>query len=226
MVSQLSVQENLARIRSELASAPNPVTIVGVTKLQPVEKIEQALSAGLYSLANNYAQEGEKLMDHFAGKSIEWHFIGGIQSRKVKYLPAYHCVQSLDRKEIADSLSEKLKSQGKELRVLVEVNVGDEPQKSGVRIAELEQFLSYLSRLPGIRLRGLMGMPPPLEPVEARRPFFRLLRQFYDRYQSEFGFDCLSMGTSADYLIAVEEGSTMVRLGTTLFGARSPKKTG
>lgn len=218
----MSVKENLDRIRSELAGIQShPVALVGVTKFQPVAKLREAVEGGLRILGNNYAQEGQALMLELP--EVEWHFIGHIQSRKVKYLTDYRCVQSLDRLSVAVSLSEGLVSLGRALDVLVEVNVGNEPQKSGIEVPALPSFLDEVGKLPGLRLRGLMGMPPPLEPAEARRPFFRKLRELFDSQRGRAGFDCLSMGTSADYVIAAQEGSTMVRLGTVLFGER-PKK--
>lgn len=214
----MSVRENLIQIRASLEKIGRaPVRIVGVTKFQPVERVREAVDAGVGILANNYAQEGKKLRECLGDPALEWHFIGHIQSRKVKYLIHYDCVQSLDRVEVASALQERVQGP---LSVLVEVNIGAEPQKSGILATNMDFFLKELARFPRLRVRGIMGMPPPVEPVEGRRPFFKALRTLYDRYQSSFGFDCLSMGTSDDYLIAAEEGSTMVRLGQVLFGAR------
>jgi pyridoxal phosphate enzyme (YggS family) len=210
------VAARLAGIRAEIGG----VQVAGVTKFQPVEKVREAVAAGLKILANNYAQDGEKLMAELGGAAVEWHFIGHIQSRKVKYLTDYALVESLDRLSVAEALSQRAT---RELSVLVEVNVGGEAQKSGIAPAELEAFLDALGKLPNLKARGLMGMPPPLEPVEARRPFFKELRQLYDRYSKQYGLSTLSMGTSADYKIAVQEGATLVRLGTSLFGERPGK---
>ena len=185
--------------------------------------MREAIEAGLQVLANNYAQDGEKLIGLFGSRELEWHFIGHIQSRKVKYLTRYHCVQSIDRLPVATALNERLDVEKGNLRILIEVNIGNEPQKSGVSLDSLDAFLRELSHFSHLKLSGLMGMPPPLEPVEERRPFFRKLRELYDRYRQMYPFDCLSMGTSEDYLVAAEEGATMVRLGTALFGERPSK---
>lgn len=217
------VAENLRRVQEEvdrIAGRPGAVTIVGVTKFQPLEKVKEAIAGGLSHLGNNYAQEGDALLETFGENALNWHFIGHIQSRKAKFLTRYRCIQSLDRVEIARDLDRRIGEKGGSLDVLVEVNVGGEAQKSGIGPESLPKFLEELAPLANLRVRGLMGMPPPLEPVESRRPFFRQLRQLFEAHQ---GFDTLSMGTSEDYRIAVEEGATMIRLGTTLFGPRPPK---
>jgi pyridoxal phosphate enzyme (YggS family) len=219
-----AVGDNVARLREEIdrLAGPGKVTVIGVTKFQSPDKIREAVSAGLRHLGNNYAQEGESLLAALAGQEIEWHFIGHIQSRKAKYLVEYDCVQSLDRLEVARALEARLLAAGRKLDALVEVNVGGEASKSGVAPEAIGEFLEGLRPLSQLRVRGLMGMPPPLEPIESRRPYFRRLRQLLESLRGE-GLDCLSMGTSEDFRLAIEEGATMVRLGTVLFGARPPK---
>lgn len=215
-----AVADNLARVLEQLTHVGRSVSIVGVTKLQPVERIQEAVDAGIRILAVNYVQEGQTLFSSLRDFPGEWHFIGHIQSRKVKFLPAYQCVQSLDRMSVAHDLNEVLERIDKTLEVCVEVNIGSEPQKSGVLPDDLGPCLKELASLNRLRLKGIMSMPPFLEPVELRRPFFRRLKELFDRYQSSYGLETLSMGTSEDYLIAVEEGSNMIRLGTLLFGSR------
>ena len=211
-----TVASNLSAILdsiSRLTRKPEDIAIVGVTKLQPVALIREALAAGVKILANNYAKEGSALRMACGDLPAKWHFIGHIQSRKVKSLTDYDCIQSLDRISVAKELEKRLQG---DIEVLVEINIGGEAQKSGIASAALPDFLCELHAFPRLRVRGLMAMPPPLEPVEARRPFFQELRRLFDRHS----FDCLSMGTSRDYLVAIQEGSTMVRLGTALFGER------
>jgi pyridoxal phosphate enzyme (YggS family) len=208
----LRILERINRIRPG-----HNVEIVGNTKKQAAETIQKVVDQGLRILANNYIQEGKLLMPHFP--EAEWHFVGHVQSRKVKDLVDYDVVESLDRLEVAQKLDEKLSLLEKVTKVLIEINIGAEPQKSGIAPSELPTFLEQLKKMPHLRVAGLMGMPPPFESVEQRRPFFRQLKQLYDRY-APTGFEYLSMGTSQDYLVAVEEGANRVRLGTILFGSR------
>jgi len=218
-----TVAANLERVKKtieDLTGDPAAVVIVGVTKSQPLPRVQEAVDAGLARLANNYAQEGEQLMRSLAGYKGRWDFIGHIQSKKVKYLSDYDCVQSLDRLEIASLLDKRLTSIGKRLSVLVEVNVGEEKQKSGIAPDELENFLKHLEGYSALKVVGLMAMPPFLNPVERRRPFFQAMRKLYDKFKGEYSFEFLSMGTSDDYRIAVQEGANMIRLGTLLFGKR------
>jgi pyridoxal phosphate enzyme (YggS family) len=220
-----SIAENFARLNEEIGrlGGPGRVTLVGVTKFQPIEKVKEALAAGIRHLGNNYAQEGQVLIADVAGHDVSWHFIGHVQSRKAKYLIDYQCLQSLDRLEVAGILDGRLAASGRKLDVLIEINVGGEAQKSGIAPESLAAFREGLRPFSRLRVRGLMAMPPPLEPVEARRPYFRQLRQLFESALGDPDFDCLSLGTSEDYQLAIEEGSTMVRLGTTLFGPRPPK---
>jgi PLP dependent protein len=205
--------ENFLKIRDQLKK---DVTIVGVAKKQPIERVTELVDAGLRVLANNYVQDGKVLMAKFP--SLEWHFIGHIQSRKAKELVNYHLVESLDRIEIARILNGQLGT--RKLPVLVEINIGGEAQKSGIPPETLPDFLTSLQTFPNLVVKGLMCMPPPLNPPANRRAFFKNMKSLYDEHASRESFEYLSMGTSDDYRIAVEEGSNMVRLGTALFGER------
>lgn len=209
------VRRRLAAIHAEIG---DKIAVLGVTKAQPIETIRAAVAEGLTQFGNNYAQEGEPLLREWP--RAEWHFIGHIQSRKVKYLVDYHTVQSIDRLEIVSDLDKRIAALGRTLEFYVEVNIGDEAQKSGIAVDKLEGFLNSVAQFRHARLSGLMCMPPPLEPINARRPYFRRMRELFDRFRPTFGLKHLSMGTSADYRVAAEEGATMVRLGTTLFGER------
>jgi pyridoxal phosphate enzyme (YggS family) len=211
-----AIQDKLSR------KANHPVTVVAVTKKQPLSKIQEAVALGLRHFGNNYAQEGEFLQNSLSvSDKVVWHFIGHIQSRKAKELFPYQWIQSLDREKVADLLEGEASKKGKHFETLIEVNIGGEEQKSGIDLADLDRWISQGHRWPHLRLRGLMAMPPPLDPPEARRPFFKRLRETFERYKNREGWDTLSMGTSDDYEIAVEEGANMVRLGTCLFGPRA-----
>ncbi|NBX67420.1 MAG: YggS family pyridoxal phosphate-dependent enzyme [Proteobacteria bacterium] len=219
----ISIAENLEIIKKQisLVAKGRPIQLVGVTKHQPAEKVKEAIEAGLTALAVNYAQEGDELRLSIDNPSVQWHFIGHIQSRKVKYLTDYFCIQSIDRLEIAEDLNSRLEKVEKAIYALIEVNIGREPQKSGVLPERLSEFLDRASALPNLKVIGLMAMPPMLHPVEDRRIYFKEMFQLYQKFQPQYHFEVLSMGTSDDYLLAIQEGATMVRLGTCLFGKRS-----
>ncbi len=192
-------------------------TLMGVAKGQPLPVVKEAVDAGLKDLGNNYAQEGEALMKAIVG--VRWHFIGGIQSRKVKFLPGYDLVHSVDRLDILEALNKRLSLQNGKSEFLVELNLGDEENKSGISPSSLDAFVGASSHFSALRCRGLMVLPPPLFPVEARRVYFKQAREILTRHAA-LGWDCLSMGTSEDFEVALEEGATIVRLGTVLFGPR------
>lgn len=219
------LQDRWVAIRDEVRRLCPQATIVGVVKRQPPETIAGAVSAGLSHLGVNYVQEGEALRGGMS-QAANWHFIGHIQSRKVKALVPYDWVQSLDRSDIAIDLNRRLEEVGRVMNVLVQVNIGLEPQKSGVAPSEVPQLWELLGGLSHLRPRGLMAIPPPLQPVEARAQYFQAMRRLYESLGPSKSIDTLSMGTSEDFRVALMEGATMVRLGTSLFGPRvsdSPK---
>lgn len=206
---------NLAAVR---AGIPTHVTLVAVSKTQPAEAIREAYAAGQRDFGENYAQEWREKADALADlPDLRWHFIGALQTNKVKYLAgrvAY--VHTVDRAELARELSRRFGQKGAVALVFLEVNVGGEASKAGCAPAELPALASAVRGLPAVELVGLTGIPPP---GDDPRPHFRLLRRLRD----ELGVGALSMGMSADWRIAIEEGSTVVRIGTAIFGARPPK---
>jgi PLP dependent protein len=211
----VSVAERLAALRAAL---PAGVTLVAVSKTQPPEAIREAYAAGQRDFGENYAQEWRGKADALADLAeLRWHFIGGLQTNKVKYLAgrvAY--VHTVDREELARELSRRLAQKGAAARVLLEVNVGDEAAKEGCAPADAPRLASVVRALPGLELCGLMCIPPA---GQDPRPHFRLLRAL----REELGLRELSMGMSADWQVAVEEGATFVRVGTAIFGARPPR---
>ena len=150
-----SVSENLALIKEQMAlvAKGREIQIVGVTKHQPIEKVREAIAAGVTQLAVNYAQEGDELRLQIESDQVEWHFIGHIQSRKVKYLTEYSYVQSIDRLEIAEDLNHRLEKLDRAIYVLIEINIGREPQKSGVFPERLEDFLDRVSALSNLKVK-------------------------------------------------------------------------
>jgi pyridoxal phosphate enzyme (YggS family) len=203
------------RVRALRAEMPAGVTLVAVSKTQPAEAIREAYAAGQRDFGENYAQEWRAKADALADLAeLRWHFIGGLQTNKAKYLAgrvAY--VHTIDRLDLARELSRRLAQRGATARVFLEVNVGDETTKEGCAPEEAPALATAVAQLPGLELVGLMCIPPP---GEDPRPHFRLLRGLRDR----LGLRELSMGMSGDWLIALEEGATFVRIGTAIFGAR------
>jgi pyridoxal phosphate enzyme (YggS family) len=211
----MSVAENLAAVRGAL---PPGVTLVAVSKTQPAAAIREAYAAGQRDFGENYAQEWREKADALADLTdLRWHFIGGLQTNKVKYLAgrvAY--VHTVDREELAREISKRFAQRGAVARVLLEVNTGDESAKSGCAPDDAPRLCEVVRALPAVEVAGLMCIPPA---AEDPRPHFRLLRALRDR----LGLAELSMGMSADWRIAVDEGATLVRIGTAIFGARPPK---
>jgi PLP dependent protein len=210
-----SISENLARIRAAL---PAQVTLIAVSKTHPPEAIREAYAAGQRDFGENYAQEWRGKAEALADLAeLRWHFIGGLQTNKVKYLAgkvAY--VHTVDREELARELSRRLVQRGAAARVFLEVNVAGEASKEGCAPGDVPQLAAAVAALPGLELAGLMCIPPP---ADDPRPHFRTLRALRDR----LGLRELSMGMSADWPVAVEEGATFVRIGTAVFGARPPR---
>lgn len=211
----MSIAENLARIRAEL---PAHVRLVAVSKTQPPEAIREAYAAGQRDFGENYAQEWRAKADALADlPGLTWHFIGGLQTNKVKYLAGRATyVHTVDREELAAEISRRWAKAGAVARVLLEVNVAGEASKSGCRPDDVPGLAAAVAALPAVSLVGLMCIPPA---GEDPRPHFRRVRALRDAA----GLPELSMGMSGDYREAIAEGATMVRIGTAIFGARPPR---
>lgn len=222
-----SLASNLQRVRQTIARSaeragrdPNEITLVAVTKGFPVERIREAVAAGLRSLGENRVQEALSKIDEIGPADVDWHLIGHLQTNKVKFIEGrFRMVQSLDSVGIAQALERRIESP---LDVLVEVNVAEEPQKTGVVPAGLAEVAAAVNAAPHLRLRGLMTVAPMVDDPQAVRPVFRQLRALRDTTSQRLGLalPVLSMGMTHDYAIAVEEGATMLRLGRALFGPR------
>ncbi len=221
-----SLAQRLAQVREAVASAAarsgedQPVTLIGVSKRQPLTAILEARAAGLLDFGENYAQElhekAEAIQDAPAPR---WHFIGPLQSNKVKLVAGSHLIHTADRPK----LLEKLEARAVPQDVLIQVNLTGEPQKAGIRPDELPDLLDRFADFDHVRCRGLMLIPPQGTP-EATRPHFADLRALRDRHakiaRPGVQLRALSMGMSADFHVAIEEGATLVRVGTAIFGPR------
>jgi pyridoxal phosphate enzyme (YggS family) len=206
------------RLAAVRAGLPPEVTLVAVSKTRPAEAIREAYAAGQRDFGENYVQEWREKADALADLAdLRWHFVGGLQTNKVKYLAGrVHLVHAVDREELARELSRRAGQKGAAARVLLEVNTGGEATKGGCAPAGAPALAAAVRALPAVDLRGLLCMPPPQDDP---RPHFRLLRDLRDR----LGLAELSMGMSADWETAIAEGATIVRVGTAIFGARDRK---
>ena len=232
----MSIADNVARIRDRIASTaaraglnPDEITLMGVSKTFPAESIREAYAAGIRVFGENRVQE-------FGGKAdalrdltdARWHMIGHLQSNKAsKAAELFHAIDSVDSLRLAERLNDAAKAANKQLHVLIEVNVGGEEAKSGIApdSPELERILEGALRLDHLRIRGLMTIPPFTEDPQGARPYFRKLRELRDAIRDRslpaVDMGVLSMGMSHDFEVAIEEGSTCVRVGTAIFGSRA-----
>ena len=223
------VCERIARAVKRAGRRTEDIALMAVSKTNPPENIRAAYDAGLRLFGENRVQE-------FAGKAealrdlhdAEWHMIGHLQTNKTaRTAELFHAVDSVDSLKLAEKLDAAARNLGRKLNVLVEINVGGETAKSGVApdSQDLEELLSAALRLEALRFRGLMTVPPFADDPERARPYFRKLRELRDtiaaRNLSAVSMDQLSMGMSHDFEIAIEEGSTCVRVGTAIFGERT-----
>ena len=205
---------------------PGSVTLVAVTKTHPAETVREAIAAGLTVFGENRVQEGVRKIEALRGEfpGLSWRLIGRLQTNKAKTAVRYfEEIQSVDRMGLLDVLSREAVSSGRSLPIYVEVNIGGEASKGGIPAGEAADLVREAGARPGIALLGLMTVPPFSADPEDSRPFFRQLRETRDRLADATGVGLpgLSMGMSHDYGIAVEEGATVVRVGTALFGERA-----
>jgi len=211
------------RCEEILRRVPAGVTVLAATKDRSPQEIRAALLAGIKHIGENYVQEAEKKKAQIP-EPATWHMIGHLQKHKArKAALLFDWIQTVDSLELAQKLNQAALQAGKILPVLIEVNIGREPQKSGVLPEGVFPLAQAIKGLPNLRLRGLMAIPPAPKNPEDSRPYFRAMRKLFEELKKEgFDLDTLSMGMSADWEVAIEEGATMIRLGTALFGPRSP----
>jgi len=200
----------------------NSVSLLAVSKKKPPEEILKAASLGISHFGENYFQEAIEKIERLRELNLKWHFIGSIQSNKTREIAqTFDWIQSLDREKIAVKLNEYRGNTLSALNVCVQVNLSGEETKSGVPINQAQDLCELVEELPNLKLRGLMAIPSPQPDFQLQRIKFReLSRKFDDLKTNHPNIDILSMGMSNDFEAAIAEGSTMVRLGTALFGAR------
>lgn len=225
------IEENLAKIRKEIDNAcrragrsPEEVLLIAVSKTKPPAAIRAALAAGQVHFGENRAQELARKMEEF-DDSIRWHMIGTLQTNKIKYLISrVDWIDSVHKVGAFREIEKRAASAERVVRTLIQVNISGESQKSGCEPEKLPELLRYARELKWVRVCGLMGIAALKDDPEEVRPQFRALRLLRDEHRglenARVTLDHLSMGMSHDFRVAVEEGSTMVRIGTAIFGTR------
>ena len=222
------IKDNLLRVLERMEKAalragrrPEEVRLVGATKGVDVERIAEAVEGGLEIVGENYVQEA--LRKHqVLGNRVRWHMIGHLQRNKARHaVGLFEMIHSVDSLKLAQELQKRAAKQGKAIEVLLQVNLSGEETKSGVTPEGVQELAEAISEMPNLRLKGLMTMPPYFEDPEGARPYFQALRRIRDELQQR-GLPVveLSMGMSADFEVAIEEGATLVRVGTAIFGQR------
>jgi pyridoxal phosphate enzyme (YggS family) len=219
------VRDRIARAARAAQRSPGDVVLLAVSKTIPADRIAQAHAAGQQAFGENTAQEAVEKITNLAGLPIEWHFIGPIQSNKTGPIAAhFQWVHSVERGRIAERLSAARPEGLPPLKVCIQVNVSGEASKSGVEPGGEIELAGIISRLPRLKLRGLMAIPEPAADVALQRRRFGLLRELKDGLAARgHALDTLSMGMSDDFEAAIAEGATIVRIGTAIFGARKIK---
>lgn len=218
------IMERISQAAAKAGRDAATIRLLAAAKSQDVELIRAAVAAGVSLIGENYVQEAAAMKASIPGP-VEWHMIGHLQRNKAKSAVAlFDLIESLDSIALARELDKEGRKAGKRVRTFIEVNLGGEKTKSGIAAGEISALLEEAVRLPNLTIEGLMVVPPYCENPEDARPYFRALRELLCRLQERrlpnLELKELSMGMSQDYAVAIEEGATVVRIGTALFGAR------
>lgn len=215
----------IENVRCILGELPPGVELVAAAKSQTTDKVVRAIEAGIRIIGENYVQEAEA---HFAaiGSRAEWHFIGHLQTNKVKKaVGIFDMIETVDSVNLAREIDKRCRAAGKIMPVLIEINSGEEEQKAGIKPADADALIQDISHLSNIKVRGLMTMGPFEGDPEDSRPYFRITREVFDRIKGlaipGVEMAILSMGMTNSYRVALEEGANMVRIGTKIFGQRT-----
>ena len=222
------VQDNIAAAAREAGRDPGGITLVAATKVQTSQTIREAIAAGVGVCGENRVQEMTAHLADNAYEGARLHFIGHLQTNKVKFVVGrVDLIESVGSQRLLEAIEHQAAKLGVVQDILLEVNVGGEESKRGVRVEELPALAARAAELPHVRLRGLMAIPPAARKEGENRPFFAQMRQLFVDIKGKMDdnksvIDCLSMGMSRDYEDAVREGATLVRVGTALFGPRPP----
>ncbi len=224
MIKELdTLKERISNAAEESGRSPEAIRLVAVGKTQPVERIREAITSGAEIIGENYIQEAREKFDQLVQMDVQWHFIGHLQRNKAKYaVRMFDLIHTVDSFRLARELDRQARNVNKIQPILVQVNISGEQTKSGVGEMQAVELIESVLGMENLRLEGLMTMPPFFDAPEKARPFFVALRQLRDRLVRELKIELkeLSMGMTGDFEVAIEEGATLVRIGTALFGAR------
>ena len=222
----LNIKNEIKKIAKECGRDPNTIQLIAVSKTKPVEQITEAINAGQLAFGENYVQEGIEKIQYFEknmpNNDLIWHFIGPLQSNKSKLVAEhFDWMHTIDRFKIAQRLSDQRPNHMAKLNVLIQVNISQEASKSGVKPEEVTDLVKQIVALPNLNLRGLMAIPEIENDYDKQLKVFTKMQQLLHSLQKDYPFmDTLSMGMSGDMPAAISAGSTMVRIGTAIFGAR------
>ena len=228
-----STEQNYLRIKKIIAAKaeeckrdPDDIRIVAVSKTKSADAVESAVKAGVEILGENYIQEAVQKIEALGSRPVSWHFIGHLQSNKAKYaVPAFDLIHTVDRVKLAKEIEKQAKKIDKVQEILIQVNIGEESSKSGAPGENVLSLAKEIGQMRNLALKGLMCMPPFFDEPEKARPYFRKLAELKEKINNAgipgVFLTELSMGMSGDYEVAIEEGATLVRIGTSIFGKRN-----
>lgn len=226
------MKARLENIRKRIKNAalkcgrnPETIRLVAVSKTMPAERVKTAIEAGVTTIGENYIQEAREKFNDLSSFPVSWHFIGHLQTNKAKYaVRMFDLIQTLDSVKLAKEIDKQAKKIDKVQSVLLQINIGQEETKSGVDESEVMALIAEIGQLKNIAIKGLMTIPPFFNQPELVRPYFKTLSNLRQRIESKalpnVCMDELSMGMTGDFEVAIEEGATMVRIGTAIFGSR------
>ncbi len=205
----MSIKDNIKRLKSEI---PSNVEVLAATKTRNISQIKETINAGITIFGENYVQEAEKKYTKIKNNNkVELYFIGHLQKNKINRALKIFEVISIDSFEIADAIDRRA---DKKIKVLIEVNIANEPQKAGCKPEELIDLIDTISKLKNIEVKGLMAMAPFFNDIEKTRPYFRKMKELFDKIGN---LKILSLGMTQDYRVAIEEGSNLIRIGSLIF---------
>jgi PLP dependent protein len=221
-----NLRERIQKAAISCGRSPDEITLIAVSKTKPADLVRQAMDAGLTVFGENYIQEARDKITSISSGNLTWHFIGHLQSNKAKYaVKLFDLIHTVDSMKLAKELNKQAEKIGKVQDILIQVNTGMEASKSGIAEKDAVDLVRNISGLHHIKVKGLMTIPPFFDAPDKSMPFFKALRNLRDRIREEnipnIQMDELSMGMTGDFEVAIQEGATLIRVGTAIFGKRT-----
>ncbi len=220
------IKERIRLAAQACGRNPETVRLVAVSKTVPADRVREAVASGVLLLGENYIQEAQDKISRLSDCAVSWHFIGHLQTNKAKYaVKLFDLIHTVDSFKLAAELDKQARKIAKIQDILIQVNIGEEASKSGASADEVQKLVKEISQLKNLSVKGLMTIPPFYDEPEKVRPYFTATRELRDRIKAaaiaNIAMDELSMGMTGDFEAAIEEGATLVRIGTAIFGERS-----